>query len=203
MKLQFSQQICEESLNIKFHENPCSGSQIVSCGRTGIPNPIVAFRNCAKALKNGWSSTSIKLNIHQALFSSVIAYAFPTRRFTADIFGNCSACQTKLCSTMSTLQCTCSVINCIIGCGLFQKHEFFAVPFICLEIFTVDWFWRECCVVLPVDAERTECRCSAHCEAVVYSCDIIFVTGRLSTQTVEKWLIWSQILMRLLWLEQM
>jgi len=40
-------------------------------------------------------------------------------------------------------------------------------------------------VALPVDAERTECRCSAHCEAVVYSCDIIFVTGRLGTQNVK------------------
>ena len=186
MKRQLSQQIWEESLNIKFHENPYSGSQIVSRGRTDIPNPIFAFRNFAKALKNGRSSTYIKFNLHQALFSSVIAYAFPTRQFMADIFWNCSACQTKLCSTLNTLQCTCSVISCIVGCGVFQKHEFFAVPFICLEIFAVDWFWRECCVVLPVDAERTKYRCSAHCDAVVHLCDIIFVTGRLSTQNVEK-----------------
>ena len=155
-------------------------------GRTDMPNPIVAFHNFAKALKSEWSSTYIKLNLHQALISSGIAYAFPTRRFMADIFLNCSACQTKLYSPLNTLQCTYSVISCIIGCGVFQKHEFFAVPFICLEIFAVDWSWRECCVVLPVDAERTECRCSPHCEAVVYSCDVNFVTGRFGTQNVEK-----------------
>jgi hypothetical protein len=53
MKHQFSQQIYEESLNIKFHENPYSGSRIISRGQTDMPNPIVAFRNFAKALKNG------------------------------------------------------------------------------------------------------------------------------------------------------
>ena len=34
MKHQFSQQSCEKSLKIKFHENPSSGSRVVPCGQT-------------------------------------------------------------------------------------------------------------------------------------------------------------------------
>ena len=34
MKLQLSQQIFEISSNIKFHENPSSGSRVVPCRRT-------------------------------------------------------------------------------------------------------------------------------------------------------------------------
>jgi hypothetical protein len=32
--LEFSRQIFEKSLNVKFHENPSSGSLVVPCGRT-------------------------------------------------------------------------------------------------------------------------------------------------------------------------
>jgi len=34
MELEFSQQIFEKSSNIKFNENPSSGSRVVPCGRT-------------------------------------------------------------------------------------------------------------------------------------------------------------------------
>jgi len=34
MKLQFSQQILEKYSNIKFYENPSSGSRVVPCGQT-------------------------------------------------------------------------------------------------------------------------------------------------------------------------
>ena len=34
IKLEFSRQIFEKSTNIKFHENPFSGSRVVTCGRT-------------------------------------------------------------------------------------------------------------------------------------------------------------------------
>jgi len=34
MKLEFSRQIFEKYSNIKFHENPSSGSRVVQCGRT-------------------------------------------------------------------------------------------------------------------------------------------------------------------------
>ena len=38
---------------IKSHENSSSGSQVVACGRTDMTKLLVAFRNFAKALKNG------------------------------------------------------------------------------------------------------------------------------------------------------
>jgi len=34
MKFEFSRQIFEKYLNIKFHENPSSGKPVVPCGRT-------------------------------------------------------------------------------------------------------------------------------------------------------------------------
>jgi len=34
MKFEFSQQIFEQYLDIKFHENPSSGSRVVTCGQT-------------------------------------------------------------------------------------------------------------------------------------------------------------------------
>ena len=34
MKLEFSQQVLEKYSDIKFHENPSSGSRVVPCGRT-------------------------------------------------------------------------------------------------------------------------------------------------------------------------
>jgi hypothetical protein len=34
MKLEFSKEFFEESSNIKFHENPSSGSRVVALGRT-------------------------------------------------------------------------------------------------------------------------------------------------------------------------
>jgi len=51
MKLEFSQQRLEKSWNIKFHENPSSGSWVVPCGRTDMTKPIAAFRNFQNAPK--------------------------------------------------------------------------------------------------------------------------------------------------------
>jgi hypothetical protein len=48
-KLRFSRQIFEKLSNIKFHENPYSGSRAVACGRTDGQ----AFRNFANAPKIG------------------------------------------------------------------------------------------------------------------------------------------------------
>jgi hypothetical protein len=50
MKLEFSQQIFDKGLNIKFHQNPSSGSRVVACERTGM-KLTVGFRNFANALK--------------------------------------------------------------------------------------------------------------------------------------------------------
>jgi hypothetical protein len=53
MKLEFSQQIFEKSSNIKFHDNPSSGS-LVLCGwmdrRTDMMKLIVTFQNCEHTL---------------------------------------------------------------------------------------------------------------------------------------------------------
>jgi hypothetical protein len=57
MKVEFSRQIFERSSNIKFHEDPSSGSQVIPCGRTDRQTEmiklILAFRNFVKPPKNG------------------------------------------------------------------------------------------------------------------------------------------------------
>jgi hypothetical protein len=45
----------KKSSNIKFNENPSSGSRVVPCGRTDITKLIVAFRNFANAPKTLFS----------------------------------------------------------------------------------------------------------------------------------------------------
>jgi hypothetical protein len=56
MKLEFLQQILEKYSNIKFNENPQSGSRIVlreqADGRADMTTVIVAFRNFANAPKS-------------------------------------------------------------------------------------------------------------------------------------------------------
>ena len=44
-------QFFEKQTNIKFHQNPSSGSRVVPCGRTDMTKPIVAFRNFVNAPK--------------------------------------------------------------------------------------------------------------------------------------------------------
>jgi len=59
MTLEFSRQIFEEFSDIKFRENPSSGSRVVPCGRTDgqtgrradMKKLIVAFRDIAKVPK--------------------------------------------------------------------------------------------------------------------------------------------------------
>ena len=56
MKIEFSRQIFEKSLNIDFRQNPSSRSRVVSCGqtdeRTEMTKLTVAFRNFANAPGN-------------------------------------------------------------------------------------------------------------------------------------------------------
>ena len=61
MKFEFSQQIFEKVLNIKFHQNPSIGSRVVPCGQTDTTKIVVVFRNFAKAPENAWSIASILL----------------------------------------------------------------------------------------------------------------------------------------------
>ena len=46
IKLEYFQQIFKFS-NVKFHENPSSGSRVVPCGKTYTTNLTAAFRNFA------------------------------------------------------------------------------------------------------------------------------------------------------------
>ena len=52
-ELEFSLQILEKCTNIKFHENPSSGSRVVPCGMadrdTDMTKLIVAFRNVSQS----------------------------------------------------------------------------------------------------------------------------------------------------------
>ena len=52
MGLEFSRWIFEKSSNIKFHENPSSGSRVVPFGRTNMMKQIVAFRHFTNAPQN-------------------------------------------------------------------------------------------------------------------------------------------------------
>ena len=57
MKLEFSRQIFEEISNIEFHQNPSSGSRVVTLartdGRTDTHDEVLAaFPNFVKAPKN-------------------------------------------------------------------------------------------------------------------------------------------------------
>jgi hypothetical protein len=53
MSVEFSRQIFEKYSNIKFHENPFSGSRVVACGRTDgqtdMTKLIITFRHFAQA----------------------------------------------------------------------------------------------------------------------------------------------------------
>ena len=53
MKIEFSRQFFEKYSDIKFHENPCSGSRVVrwgqTDGRTDLTKLIFSFRNFANA----------------------------------------------------------------------------------------------------------------------------------------------------------
>jgi hypothetical protein len=60
MKLEFSRQILEIYSNIKFHENPSSGSRVVACGQTDMTKLIVAFRNFANAPQNTMDNTFLE-----------------------------------------------------------------------------------------------------------------------------------------------
>jgi hypothetical protein len=48
-KLKRSRRFFENSSDIKFNQNPSSGSRVVPCGRTDMTKLIVAFRNFANA----------------------------------------------------------------------------------------------------------------------------------------------------------
>jgi hypothetical protein len=52
MKVEFSEHILKNPRNIKVHENPSTGSQVVPCGQTDRTKLIVAVCNSANTPKN-------------------------------------------------------------------------------------------------------------------------------------------------------
>jgi hypothetical protein len=60
MEIEFSQPIFDKSSNIKFNEDPYSGSRVVPCGQTDRHNEAtVAFLNIANAPENGITRTNL------------------------------------------------------------------------------------------------------------------------------------------------
>ena len=72
MKLEFSLKSFEGSSNIKFPQNPSSGSRVAPCGRkdrqTDMTKLIVAFRSFAKAPKK--SICTLSENYQRSTFST-------------------------------------------------------------------------------------------------------------------------------------
>jgi hypothetical protein len=58
LNLDFLDRVFENYSNVKFRENPSSGSRVVPCGQADMMNPIVAFRNFANAPSNAQSPLS-------------------------------------------------------------------------------------------------------------------------------------------------
>jgi len=56
MERKFSRQTFQKSSNVKFRENPSTGSRVAPCGptdrRTAMTKLIIAFRNFENAIKN-------------------------------------------------------------------------------------------------------------------------------------------------------
>jgi hypothetical protein len=75
MKLEFPRQIIKKSSNIKFHENPFSGSRVIPCGETHDgANKLVRFHNIAKAPTN--RRFSIILTNTNVVISPLSTYIF-------------------------------------------------------------------------------------------------------------------------------
>jgi len=69
-KREFPRQIFEKRSNIKFHENPCSGSRVARCGRADrriadMRKLIVAFRSLAKGPKTQEKAVKSRDQIEQ------------------------------------------------------------------------------------------------------------------------------------------
>jgi len=71
IKLEFSRKIFEKYSNIKFHENPFSGSRVVPYGRTHMTKLTAAFHNFANA-PTSWAYICTELHTrgHHPLYQN-------------------------------------------------------------------------------------------------------------------------------------
>ena len=82
MKVEISRQIFEKHSNIKFHENPSSGSRVVACGRTDgqtdMAKSVAAFRNFANAPKKCFFVPRVNstIRVRSVVFWLMLIYFF-------------------------------------------------------------------------------------------------------------------------------
>jgi hypothetical protein len=78
LKPEFSQQIFEKYSNIKFHENPSSGSRVFQADvRKDVTKLIVAFRNFANAPKKKTESRSQLVGTPVRIWEFLLASLYP------------------------------------------------------------------------------------------------------------------------------
>jgi len=87
MNLELSRQIFETPSNIKFHENPSSGSRVVPRKRTDRRTDMMKisrFRNFANAPKNddnGWCSQNV-FSVSTIMTDSQMKTSYPVSHYT-------------------------------------------------------------------------------------------------------------------------
>ena len=91
MELDFSRQILEKCPNIKFHENPSSGKQVVPCGRTDrhVTKLIVASRNFGSAQKSRGTAIRIPDNLTENLKERELESCNVITPTVSDVYGVC------------------------------------------------------------------------------------------------------------------
>ena len=79
MKLDLFRQIIEKCSDIKFNNNPSSGSRVVLCGQTHMTKLIVVFRNFANRL-----NTVISMTLFQSSRTDILTLIKHSKLHTSD-----------------------------------------------------------------------------------------------------------------------
>jgi hypothetical protein len=78
MKLNILDRVSKKYSNVKFHENPFSGSRVVPCGRTDMTTLVVAFRKFENVPKKNAVFEPERYLFQYQTITNTLAY-----------FGNC------------------------------------------------------------------------------------------------------------------
>jgi len=77
MKIEFSPQIFEKDLNIKYLENPSPGLRVVPCGRadgqTDMTKLIIAFRKFLNGSKKRHNMNIFNYKLHTYITATIFA----------------------------------------------------------------------------------------------------------------------------------